>query len=594
MMPTRGYFTAAELQAIWVSSVDELYAQPFLDAGDGGGMEAYNQAFAQYERVSQAIDNTMQALFILPHSQQSAAPAGGDSKATVDVTFSRSLAHHIPMIFDRLLVEEVARDCGVDGGVDVPTGRRYQIDGMTVIDAGSSGPVLISATAEEYGWSWNNPAPDSITSVVQPGKGQQNNGATIYPAPGTDKVYAAAEYGTFVPGHVGQYLILNSSANAGRIRRIVGYEPPGDMPIVHGGAALLSQDVCMTIDPGGSCIVGEAVSDSFTGATGVLLWYDIVTGSAIVQRRTGFFAAGGNLLGETTVSSTPILDVSNVGMLIALYIAVPLGAWIPGESLTQAGSGATGTFVRMDSQWAIVSPISGTFVAGNAVTGVTSTVVLTPTNVGVEPSLAAESATADWRILKWDEDLGVTVTNVYSPAGGRLGILDELGRERNIPRGNGESDDDYRKRIARLPDTVSPNAIRRACAKFFTPHGWTYDFREVGTPEFPGFFYDAPFYEAPSYAFAWDMDFDLRPEDRYKVWLDYVEFRAFFAIGVPSNGLGEYGFGYDSHPLGFYDIGPRSDYYDGSAYLSGGINAALWADLYERKAGGVGFDIYAL
>lgn len=590
-----GYFTQADLQALWESSVDPLYAQPFLEAGDGGGLEAYSQAFAQQERVSQAINNTLQAMFILPSSAQTAEPSGGESYATVDVTFTRELAFHVPVILSRgLLVEEVVRDHGVDVGVDVPTGRRFVLSTTDVIDSGSIGPCTIEAMAELPGWGYNNPLPDSITKIYQPGAAQTNNLATVVSNPGMDTIYAAPEYSTFIPGHVNQYLVINSTVNDGRIRRIVGYEPPGYFPIEHGGAVKLAQDMTITLAPGTAFLVGEKVSDVVTDARGTLIHYDSVTGTSVVQRASGYFAMGGLLKGETSLAMSPFIDIPMVGMLTALYIGLPLGSWIPGEVVNQAGTGASGIFVRNDGAWSVVLPTSGTFTAGNAVTGVTSTVVLTPSNIGVDPSLVNETRTATWRILRWDTDLGFSVTNVESPVGGRLGMLDELGKERNIARGNGEVDARYRKRVSKLPDVVSPNAIRRACSKFFTPMGWTTEFREVGTVDFPGFFYDVPIQYAPQHSFAWDMDFSIRPADRFKVWLDYAEFRAFFLIGVPKNHLGEYGFAYDSHPTGFYDIGPLDNYYDGSPYLSGGLNQGLWADLYERKAGGVGFDFFEL
>ena len=111
---------------------------------------------------------------------------------------------------------------------------------------------------------------------------------------------------------------------------------------------------------------------------------------------------------------------------------------------------------------------------------------------------------------------------------------------------------------------------------------------------FEGLFYDAPAGDAPTYAYAYDMDFAVRPTDRFRVWTDYAEFRAFFLIGVPSTGLGEYGIAYDVHPLGFYDIAPMLDFYDGAPVGEGRMNASLWNDLVEKKAGGVGFDFYAL
>ena len=73
----QGPLSAADLQAIWESSVDDSYSQPIVLAGEGKGFEVYTQAFAQVERLSQAVDYTTQALYILPWSGQSGEPAAG-------------------------------------------------------------------------------------------------------------------------------------------------------------------------------------------------------------------------------------------------------------------------------------------------------------------------------------------------------------------------------------------------------------------------------------------------------------------------------------------------------------------------------------
>ena len=589
------YFTIADLLAIWQSSVDSLYAQPFLDAGDGGGLEAYDQAFAQYERVSQAIERTMQSLYILPSSSQTNEPASGDVQATVSLTLSRTTYFHVPIVFTAAMVavEESATDHGVDAGIAVLTGRRYYLTTSLVFEPGSVGPYSANAVAEAPGYSYNNPEPGSITAFYQPGAGQHNNRATIISSNVTDHLYAMNEYATFVAASVGQYVILSSPVNDGKVRRIVDYAPPGTTPIVHGGKIGLAQDVWMQVAAGAAYVVGERVTDVSFGATGVVLHYNASTHRCLVQRVGGFFVLGGMLTGETSGAANAIASIDMDGMQWALYLGAVGLTWTAGETVTEAVTGATGTFRYNESLWAVVSPISGTFAGTHPITGASSGVVMTPTQVGVEPSLVDEAGTAGWRILRWSDDLGFGATNALSPTGGRIGMLDELGRERNLPRGNGEDDVRYRRRVAQLPDTVSPNAIRRACARFFTPHGWACDFREVGTLDFPGMFYDVPASDAPTYGYAYDMDFTARPADRFRVWTDYPEFRAFFLIGVPRTGVGEFGFGYDLHPLGFYDIGPLADYYDGAPVGEGLLNASLWNDIVEKKAGGVGFDFYA-
>ena len=591
-----GYFTIDDLRAIWLSACDPLYTQPFMDAGDGGGLEAYNQAFAQYERVSQAINRTMQSLFVLPHSSQTSEPASGDQLAVATLEVSRQATFHVPVVFaDRAVsVEEQVTDWSEDGPVQVLTGRRYYITGPIVFEPGVTGPLTTAIVAQVPGYSFNNPEPASISQFVQPGAGQSNARASIVSGNGADTLYTANEHATFVPGSIGQYVILSSPMNAGKIRRVSSYSPPSLVPMENGGSVGLAQDMVIMADPGAAYVVGEVVYGSATGAYGTLLSYNFDTGLCVVERKLGIFAVGDWLVGDTSSVFTTIEGISTVGTLVALKLGIPLGMWLAGELVTDTVTGATGTFLYLENDWAILQPLGGTFVAGNPAIGSVSTVTLTPVLVGVEPSLVDEAGVVTWRVLRWADDLGFAASNPASPTGGRLGMLDELGRERQIARHTGEADDSYRRRIGKLPDVVSPNAIRRAIARFMSPHGWVGEFRDVGTAQLPGFFYDVPVSDAPGYSCAWDMDFTARPADRFKVLLDYVDFRAYFMVGVPRTGLGEFGFAYDAHPLGFYDIAPLADYYDGAPVGEGAFNQGLWNDVTARKAGGVGFDFYGL
>ena len=92
------------------------------------------------------------------------------------------------------------------------------------------------------------------------------------------------------------------------------------------------------------------------------------------------------------------------------------------------------------------------------------------------------------------KDWGLSSTNATSPAGGVAGFLDALGKERNVFRAPGESDDSYRQRVASLADVVSPNAIKRTVNRAIPGIAWC--FREAGDPvTYPGFFFDRDFYD---------------------------------------------------------------------------------------------------
>ncbi len=214
----------------------------------------------------------------------------------------------------------------------------------------------------------------------------------------------------------------------------------------------------------------------------------------------------------------------------------------------------------------------------------TNTVALANDDPSIPAALAAEAGAAGWRVLRWAEDLGVAVTNPEAASGGSPATLDELGAERRTPRSPGEGDEAYRLRVATLPDVVSPNAVRRSGNRVLAPIGEKVVIREVGRAGFPGFFWDLD---------AWDYDDVVRPADRFKLWLDLVEMRGFFLVGVPERTDGEFGFFYDEGFVDAYDASPDLAFYDGfpASYWLGYV-AALRNQIDLARAGGVGFELY--
>lgn len=597
--PKTGPFTLDELLALWLSVTDPAYTQPLVQLGEGEGLEVFTQQHQQLKRVSEAIDRTMQAMFILPWSGQSDEPASGASRATVELTVTRTGRFDIPITFVELLVEEEQEDYefAQPQGVQVLTGRRYGLVEPLTFAPGEAGPKTVEAIAEREGFGYNNPLPATITSFVQPGTGFTNIGATVIPGVVVHRLQVSPIADVVIPEHVGQYIEFTAGANAGQVRRVVAFEP-SNPAVPHGGIAVLAKTVILN----------------------------------------GTFAAPGDfILNEDVVGGT---------------------------------SGAIGNFVYATATLLILERVTGTFIAGEAVTGVLS--AATGTLDGTVPiaqdgELVAEVATAVWQVLDWEDDLSFEATNDDSPTGGCAPMLDELGGERNVPRAPGEADDDYRERIARLPDTVSPNAIRRAGNRIVAPFGSSVCLREVGDIDnlFPGMFYDVA--TTPTQVgFAYDMNESLtlsagffgyipsepltqpggfraragvgytlpgtgtpflrtmvdiegvydptvavtgewsgvsivlgpatpsRSQDRFRLAMSYAESRAFFLIGVPPLALGEFGIPYDavSTPINAYDAYPFLAFYDGFALTSAVINRSIWQAIDKIKAGGVGFDLY--
>jgi hypothetical protein len=201
-------------------------------------------------------------------------------------------------------------------------------------------------------------------------------------------------------------------------------------------------------------------------------------------------------------------------------------------------------------------------------------------------------------------DTALQVRQLVPTLGGKDACLDGLGDDVRIPRNNLEFDDVYRLRIYETPDTVSPEAITRGVNKFLTPLGASVCLREVGTMNLLGFFYDAGDSSDqlhPEYMYAYDMDFSLRESERYKVYLNIAEFRAFFLVGVPAIIAEDFGLTYDGASTdaftmqNAYDqtaVNALNSAYDGQTYLQASLYKSIWDMVDAKRAAGVDFDLY--
>jgi hypothetical protein len=514
-----GPLTEDELEALWTSVTDRSYWEPFTELGEGLGYEAHTQSFAQHGRVSQAVDETTQGLYVLPWSGQTGDPASGAAQSVAGLAFSRigPLDQELTLV-PGTLVEEIAVDFGDLGGVEVHTGRRYALTALVGVGPGVPGPVAGSAQAEAPGRGYDNPQPGTLVSVVQPGSGLTNGGASVVPGLLGHALVVDPDPDVVVPELVGQYVELVAGANAGAVRRVARYLPAN--PGVDGGTVVLAPTTVLRFTAGS--VVGTFASGEVVEQSG---W------SATVLYATATHLVADRLSGSVALATTA----------------------------TGVGSGATATFDSVDQG----------------------------------PDLVAETGTATWKVLDWAADLGLAVTNPDPPSGGKLAVLDELGAERRVARGAGQDDDGYRERVSTLADVVSPNAVLRAVNRVLAPLGQTGWLREVGLAGLPGLYYDGdPTNADPAVAFAYDLDFDVRPQDRYKLVLSYLEMRAFFLVGLPALDAGDFGCAYDDGPADAYDAAPTpAAFYDGFALTAASFYRTIWQSLDEARAGGVSFDL---
>lgn len=394
----------------------------------------------------------------------------------------------------------------------------------------------------------------------------------------TGRRYLGSGYTAIAPGSLGPVTVTALSEGAA-----AGYNAPlpGTITVIDQPGATFSNDgATVAVLPSSNRLVFRDEPEVMTPEqVGQYVLFTAGANAGRIARMVGYEASTPGNGGVAVLAAEATFLVSGT-----------VGAFTPGE-LATLSSGSTATFLWTDGVYAIFAWRSGVGLTGT-ITGTVSGATTTIVSTLITPALIAEVATAAWRVLDWAVDLGVVVTNPASPTGGRTPMLDALGRERHIPRAAGESDDAYRERVATPADVVSPNAIIRAMNRVLVPLGIHGCFREVGRELLRGFFFDGdPTSVDPDVAFAFDMNFTTRPADRYKLLLDYTEFRAFFLISVPPIGDGEFGFAFDDHPTGAFDAAPYDDFFDGYPIGQATLYRRLWNNIHTVIAGGVGFDI---
>lgn len=151
-------------------------------------------------------------------------------------------------------------------------------------------------------------------------------------------------------------------------------------------------------------------------------------------------------------------------------------------------------------------------------------------------------------------DPTICARQVDDAVGGAAPMLDGLGNDRGIVRSGGETDPQLVVRIRTLPDTVSPDAMKRAVynylSKYLTSPTFTFietfrldyqtcwDANQVSgsTPSSPQGAFDTN-------VFVYD---DPRPPVPFKNrWLDEVEYRGTFIVLLPLFGVNDVGMAYD-------------------------------------------------
>lgn len=235
---------------------------------------------------------------------------------------------------------------------------------------------------------------------------------------------------------------------------------------------------------------------------------------------------------ETLLESAPSQPLPNAGTsnvsFSALIANIQVVSGMVGAAFSPDSVGRFVTFAGAanagnNGSRQIVSYISQTSVEVRNMTGV------------VEGPTAAVS----WQEYSQETDaadLTIQVVQASTTTGGADASLDAHGKDRNIPRGTGETDDSYRGRIRALPDNISPDAVERALQQLLFPLGGGFDFIETWAMSYQTC-WDAPRDPIPGSSFDPNLFCydDPRPATPFRNrWLDLNDMRGAFIVVVPN------------------------------------------------------------
>jgi len=520
--------TFTDILDLWKSTTEESYHRPILDAGDGFGLEVVTQGINVDAIVSEAIEQTLQTMYVLPHSSQTYPQAHGEAKATCTLSFSRTMHIDLPLILRKgQLVEQIDTDWSPSGGVQVQTGRRYKILADVIFNVGEAGPKTVTAEAEYAGDGFNLRVLGTITGLVYSGAGFNGRLASVSVVAagpltsGTSelKIIAKKANDVFSPDHAGQYLKFLDGTNIGKIVRIDSYASPG---VSDGGTVKL--DTLLQIRTSAS-----------TPSAAV-----IATGTSVQLQTAGSV-------------------VTIEGKLIAQYVNGSSYYWLIRVKTYNPSTYSTVTKLVDPAQPTVSWPL---------------------TSIEYEVMSVVADTYSAWKVLDWVDDFGLTCVDTTLPTGGKFAILDAHGDDKRVYRQLGEVDDDYAQRVATLADNISPAALKRKLTAIWGPTGKTARLVETESTDFPGMFLDVD---------ALDRASPFDESDDYKVLVDERTMRGYFIAEVPRVSTGDFGLVLDGD--GAMSALDGSAGLDGFSPVAKSLYKRTYAAMDAARAGGVDFDL---
>lgn len=491
----------AEILDLLSRVTESSYHTPIID-DPRGSIAAYRQMACQFAVVADKGFRSQESSFYLPYPTQGDLPASSLEAATMLVTMNRSKDRW------RYITVEIAAMT-----LFGPHGRRYvNAERIEWLPYDPVEEKTIEFISQDPGFVGNlehladanglitNPDGTVATDIVGllPLVAATNTLATILAIPNAlSQIEDSGAPDVFSEDFIGFYVeILTSAidANIGRILRITGYEVAASSTskrvIVDDGPLVTQILVAQALEV--AAFTNEtSAARSNTADDITLLPAAPAVGDAY------YFGAGVSFGGVDLTVSTP-----GVGTWAITWKYWNGSAYVPLTGVVDATVNFTATGTHRVA-WIVPGDWAATAEAG--ITAFYAKAELTAfTSLSAQPlgqiayTLDVNSLTADvanpgtgaveWAIRDWI-DLGVTLTQIVAPAGGRDDTLRMLGEERGVYQQNNETADTFRNRAARLVEVVSPDAINAVANQAMAPFGFKARAIDV-SDGFDGWFWD--------------------------------------------------------------------------------------------------------
>jgi len=544
--------------------------------------------------------------YLLPNSLQKGPPASFARRARYMVELTRTGNTDLALRAEpgRMIIE------GPDGRIFVNTelvdyARRDDNAVREVIFAsivaGEAGNLdflinddLNGPKGKPDGW-----IPVEYVALANQSRGRSNRGASSIVSEGTSAIKDSGKPAVFEAGDAGLYVEILDSAeanNIGRLWRIRDHrwpgieEPPGSN--IRPTIALLDDDHVREEFQAAIQDVGGTLTD-YTDLINNYGELDVPLLDPAVANGDAFYFGAAAPINELQLR----IDQLAVGEWTLVWEIWDGVAWVTPPAMLDGTSGFRASSIVHVGSTAMqvkttVKAIEAYWVRAR-VTGFVSITTVPIAGYGYplcfEP-LAGEAGTIEWIVRDW-RDLGFQITSLRQITLGREDDLGMLGDNRGMYPEQNETEEQFRRRIATLPDVVTPAALTRVVNRLLAPLKYKGRVVDIGG-EVLGFFFDEDFFD---YYEAGDP----YPTNPWRLMLDMTEAYGFFYVQVPWIADDDFGIFFDVGPSiylpdkGLY-LGPCFDdgFMDGfSPVASYNVYPTIYKEMMRRKLGGVLFEM---